>query len=108
MVHYKYFIDNTNKNELTHAAIYQWVYMDIFSNGSHYLCNKNGETVTHSYIKNYIKEGIPQAFKDNFFTVPIDLDYLELKNLASKIKEYDSLSSSLPINEGKEKEITKI
>jgi hypothetical protein len=108
MVHYKYFIDKEGAIELAHASVYQWSYMDIFASGTHYLCDKNGEVVSYEDTKNYIKQVLPQGFKNNFFTSPIEINYLELKILASKIKEYESLSNSLTINEGDEKEIIKV
>ena len=105
MVQYKCQVDSM---QFSSTSIYQWSNLNIFGIGPHRLCDKFNNNTSYDDIRNYIKLSIPQAFEKIFFTSYIELDYLDIKNLAAKIKDYSSLSESLEINEGDDRQITKV
>jgi hypothetical protein len=105
MVQYKCQVDLM---QLISTSVYQWSHLNIFGIGPHRLCDKTNKNTSYDEIRDYIRLSIPQAFERNFFTSYIELDYLDIKNLAAKIKDYSSLSESLEINEGEDKRITKV
>lgn len=97
-----------NSLELISTSVYQWTNFNIFDLGTHLLCDKDNNNLSYDETKNYIKLIFPEAFEINFFNSYIALDYLEIKNLSTKIKEYEVFDKFLPINEIEEKKVTKV